>query len=250
MWPFARYSYSKTKGLFGGLSVEGSVIVERQDANGLAYNSVVTAKRLLSGSIPPPPWAMDLIHTLERCTGPPGGRSWIQDSSGEQKYVFGGMASPEAENTRRKAISVPSFPPASWGRSKDGGSYFHTDPVDEPDAVFPQPDNPLSVQKDEPSKANFPIRFESDDSTDYIHKSENTHPDIVQPERFRTHSSSKSLSTLPPFHSSSSFPQSQAPFQTNPFISSQDLQNQASSQPQSYPVAQAVAQFDFKAIEV
>ena len=27
-----RYSYSKTRGLFGGVSLEGSVIVERQDA--------------------------------------------------------------------------------------------------------------------------------------------------------------------------------------------------------------------------
>lgn len=42
----AMYSYSKTKGLFGGVSVEGSVIVERSDANGKAYGTKVTAKQL------------------------------------------------------------------------------------------------------------------------------------------------------------------------------------------------------------
>ncbi|KIO21144.1 hypothetical protein M407DRAFT_43526, partial [Tulasnella calospora MUT 4182] len=53
----AMYSYSKTKGLFGGVSIEGSLIVERQDANSIAYQSDVTAKQLLSGMIPPPHWA-------------------------------------------------------------------------------------------------------------------------------------------------------------------------------------------------
>lgn len=33
----AMYSYSRTKGLFGGASLEGSLIVERSDANAKAY---------------------------------------------------------------------------------------------------------------------------------------------------------------------------------------------------------------------
>lgn len=33
----AMYSYSRSKGLFGGASVEGSIIVERSDANSKAY---------------------------------------------------------------------------------------------------------------------------------------------------------------------------------------------------------------------
>ena len=44
----AMYSYSKTRGLFGGVSIAGSVIVERQDANAQAYRTDVTAKQLLS----------------------------------------------------------------------------------------------------------------------------------------------------------------------------------------------------------
>ncbi|TFY61570.1 hypothetical protein EVJ58_g4424 [Rhodofomes roseus] len=75
----AMYSYSKTRGLFGGVSIEGSVIVERQDANAQAYHSNVSAKSLLSGAIPPPEWAMPLVRTLEACTGMPGGRPWIEE---------------------------------------------------------------------------------------------------------------------------------------------------------------------------
>ncbi|KAG9103571.1 hypothetical protein FRC06_009823 [Ceratobasidium sp. 370] len=64
----AMYSYSKTKGLFGGISVEGSIIVERQDANAIAYGADVTSKQLLSGVVPTPPWAEGLDST-PRSTG-------------------------------------------------------------------------------------------------------------------------------------------------------------------------------------
>ncbi|KAL7409587.1 hypothetical protein BDY24DRAFT_402762 [Mrakia frigida] len=76
----AMYSYSKTKGLFGGVSLEGSVIVERQDANRIAYQSPVTAKQLLSGVIPVPAFAEALIQRIESATGLPGGQTWVQDS--------------------------------------------------------------------------------------------------------------------------------------------------------------------------
>ncbi|KAJ3513125.1 hypothetical protein NLJ89_g3129 [Agrocybe chaxingu] len=75
----AMYSYSKTRGLFGGVSVEGSVIVEREDANVQAYESPVTARILLGGAVDPPPWAMPLIKTLEACTGMPGHREWVDE---------------------------------------------------------------------------------------------------------------------------------------------------------------------------
>ncbi|CDO71202.1 hypothetical protein BN946_scf184845.g73 [Trametes cinnabarina] len=156
----AMYSYSKTRGLFGGVSIEGSVIVERQDANAQAYRADVTVKQLLSGAIPPPEWASPLIKTLEACTGMPGGRRWVQEfraNHADAPYMFGGVESPGNENGP-SAISVDreeyefgsstsangngklsksasssikkgksssiSFPPLSWGRRQAGGSYF------------------------------------------------------------------------------------------------------------------------------
>ena len=160
----AMYSYSKTRGLFGGISIEGSVIMERQDANSQAYRADVTAKQLLSGAIPPPEWASSLIKTLESCTGLPGGRRWVQefqDHHPTDPYMFGGVESPNLGNNpfdsrdfsdnpsrddgsprtgtppigntstngklskkKKEKSSSISFPPLQWGRQKSSGSYF------------------------------------------------------------------------------------------------------------------------------
>lgn len=60
----AIFSYSKTKGLFAGVSLEGSMLVERKDANEKMYGSRLTARQLLSGSVPPPPSAEPLMRVL------------------------------------------------------------------------------------------------------------------------------------------------------------------------------------------
>lgn len=60
----AVFSYSKTKGLFAGVSLEGSMLVERRDANQKLYNSRVAARQLLGGTIPPPPGADPLMRVL------------------------------------------------------------------------------------------------------------------------------------------------------------------------------------------
>jgi hypothetical protein len=62
----AVYSYSKTRGLFAGVSLEGSVIVERFDANAKMYGYKVKAKDLLGGSIPPPSEAGALYQALNK----------------------------------------------------------------------------------------------------------------------------------------------------------------------------------------
>lgn len=59
------FAYSKTRGLYGGLTVEGGVLAERADANKKLYGRKIRAKELLSGSIPPPPEAGVLIEVLD-----------------------------------------------------------------------------------------------------------------------------------------------------------------------------------------
>jgi len=59
------FVFSKTKGLFAGVSLEGSVIVERKDANKKFYNGAVSASQLLGGNIPAPPAADALLRVLE-----------------------------------------------------------------------------------------------------------------------------------------------------------------------------------------
>jgi len=58
------FSYSKTKGLFAGVSLEGSVLIERRDANEKLYNSRITAQQLLEGGVRPPPAAEPLMRVL------------------------------------------------------------------------------------------------------------------------------------------------------------------------------------------
>ena len=58
------FSYSKTKGLFAGVSLEGSILFERRDANEKLYNSRITARQLLEGGVRPPPAAEPLMRVL------------------------------------------------------------------------------------------------------------------------------------------------------------------------------------------
>ncbi len=58
------FSYSKTKGLFAGVSLEGSAIIERRDANEKLYGQRFTAVQLLTGSVRPPPAAQPLMNVL------------------------------------------------------------------------------------------------------------------------------------------------------------------------------------------
>ncbi|KAF5002838.1 hypothetical protein FGRMN_92 [Fusarium graminum] len=58
------FAYSKTKGLFAGVSLEGSAIIERRDANEKMYGQRYTAQQLLTGSVRPPPQAAPLMNIL------------------------------------------------------------------------------------------------------------------------------------------------------------------------------------------
>ena len=146
--------------------MEGSVIVERQDANAQAYRSDVSAKQILSGSITPPEWAQTLIHTLEARTGTPGGRAWVQDGrpSPDSQYAFSGISSSNAEvpQTSRKQLrktrNADSFPPDSWGTPKNSGSYFGPPAEEAVSGSVWDYDHAPRIEDSTP----FETRFESD----------------------------------------------------------------------------------------
>ncbi|KAI8321539.1 DUF500-domain-containing protein, partial [Martensiomyces pterosporus] len=50
----AVYSYSKSKGLFAGISVEGSAVLQRKDVNEAFYGRPAPPDQVLSGYIAPP----------------------------------------------------------------------------------------------------------------------------------------------------------------------------------------------------
>lgn len=76
------FSYSKTKGLFAGVSLEGSGMIERRDANEKLYGRRWTARELLSGQVPPPPAAAPLLSVLNsRVFAGVGGAASVRDDA-------------------------------------------------------------------------------------------------------------------------------------------------------------------------
>jgi lipid-binding SYLF domain-containing protein len=62
----AIYTYSRSQGVFAGVSLEGTVIGTRNDANAEYYGRSVTPEEILSGKVPPPPGATRLVQVLTR----------------------------------------------------------------------------------------------------------------------------------------------------------------------------------------
>ncbi|KAI7902635.1 uncharacterized protein BX663DRAFT_509917 [Cokeromyces recurvatus] len=117
----AIYAYSKTRGLFAGISLEGSVVVSRSDANEKFYGRRVSAKELLMGSVPPPPEADALyralnakFHTLGSQTY---GNHYSEDGSSERS--FGRSNSTHFKSTHISAPGTLRQPPPI----RQGGGY-------------------------------------------------------------------------------------------------------------------------------
>ena len=66
----AVYTYSRSQGIFAGVSLEGTVIVTKKERNAEYYGHPVEASDILGGKAPPPAGAMALIKELEVSSGP------------------------------------------------------------------------------------------------------------------------------------------------------------------------------------
>ena len=62
----AVYTYSRSQGLFGGVSLEGTVVATRSDANAQYYGRSVTPGEILSGKVKVPAGARPLQKALAR----------------------------------------------------------------------------------------------------------------------------------------------------------------------------------------
>ncbi|KAJ1811933.1 hypothetical protein LPJ56_004104 [Coemansia sp. RSA 2599] len=109
----AVYSYSKSKGLFAGVSVEGSAVVQRKDVNQAFYGRPAPPQMVLGGAIQPPEgiseWEVLRLVLQERCTPPMQSR--YSGSPHGQAYV----ARPANRETLYDEDAVPI-----------GGSNFNT----------------------------------------------------------------------------------------------------------------------------
>lgn len=86
----AMYSYSVSRGLYGGATIEGTVLIERTDSNARAYGRQVTAKEVLGGRVPVPDFALPLVSRIAQITGsgqdPMPDLDYDYDSPGSSQY--------------------------------------------------------------------------------------------------------------------------------------------------------------------
>ena len=62
----AMYSYSRSQGLFAGVSLEGTVVSTRDEVNAAYYGKRVTADEILSGKVQSPAGARTLLDRLSK----------------------------------------------------------------------------------------------------------------------------------------------------------------------------------------
>lgn len=60
------FSYTKSKGLFAGMSIEGTGLLELQKANSNFYGKPIRAEALLRGEVDPPAEAQVLYDTIKK----------------------------------------------------------------------------------------------------------------------------------------------------------------------------------------
>lgn len=107
------YSYSKSKGLFAGLSLEGSVIITRDDANKTLYGKKVTAKQLLTGEVDPPVQAEELYRVLNYRFGNMGTGIAVPHPVSTRTHISQTSASPASAASRASSISLANQSSAS-----------------------------------------------------------------------------------------------------------------------------------------
>ena len=66
-------SYSRAKGIFAGVSLDGAVVQADKSGDHALYGSDVDRHQILSGTVPVPPSAMDLVHELSQYSERVGG---------------------------------------------------------------------------------------------------------------------------------------------------------------------------------
>ena len=59
-------TYSRAKGVFAGVTINGSVIEQDKDATKAFYGRDLTTQELLAGKVPPPPAARDFLNAVAR----------------------------------------------------------------------------------------------------------------------------------------------------------------------------------------
>lgn len=121
----AMYSYSVSRGLYGGITIEGTVLIERKDTNEKVYGGSVTPMQILSGQVEMPQFAIPLITRIEEATGKVPFADEDSSVIGNEDYNdlgydahFDDLYAPPQSIRRRTAPNAPS--PVSYRQRLSG----------------------------------------------------------------------------------------------------------------------------------
>ncbi|KAJ8398079.1 hypothetical protein AAFF_G00431560 [Aldrovandia affinis] len=92
----AVFTYCRSRGLFAGVSLEGSYLIERKETNRKFYSQDIRAFSILNGDVEPPPAAHDLYSILDDYTA---------------KYTTDWQRSYMRKSTKSEAPGRPRAPP-------------------------------------------------------------------------------------------------------------------------------------------
>jgi hypothetical protein len=175
----AIYSYSKSKGLFAGISIEGSVILERKDANEKFYRRTVTAKELLSGSVSAPPLANELLAALAQYqASPPNGTANQVDSPSSTTSSKPPRSPGAPAQSSPVPNSIPTYvgpnamqPPSYSSSSSTNPEISKMGVPPRPPAVPTRPDTVIALY-DFPGQQEGDLPFKKGDMINIVRKGE------------------------------------------------------------------------------
>lgn len=119
------YSYSRAKGLFGGISIDGSVIAIDRRSNETYYGkSGVLASEIFSGATPPPPPSAQTVRTAIQRLG-----SGVAITPSNATTSTAGAAPGGASNAAASSASDtrPAAPSGERGLESGGAATFPLD---------------------------------------------------------------------------------------------------------------------------
>ncbi|KAK7811025.1 hypothetical protein U0070_024203, partial [Myodes glareolus] len=126
----AVFTYCKSRGLFAGISLEGSCLIERKETNRKFYCQDIRAYDILFGDVPQPAQAEDLYEILNSFTEKyenDGQRINLRKAAREQKKVLSkGFLFVSAKELPPKPSSRPQrslAPVQSNGSQSNGNEY-------------------------------------------------------------------------------------------------------------------------------
>lgn len=120
----AVFTYCKSRGLFAGISLEGSCLIERKETNRKFYCQDIRAYDILFGDVPQPAQAEDLYEILNSFTEKyetEGQRINLKKVAREQRKVLRlGSLLRSAKELPPKPSSKPSRPPVQLNAGSQG----------------------------------------------------------------------------------------------------------------------------------